>query len=176
MPSQAQAYPWVSTYPDMLDWNLDIPVHPVYDLLDATAQKFADRPAFDFLGKQYTWAEISDLVDKFAAGLQRDGLEKGMKVGLFLPNSPYFLISYYAVLKAGGTVVHFNPLYAEAELSHQIEDSETEIMITCDLKMLHEKMEKMLHATRLNKIVFCKFTDVLPFPKNVLLRLLRMWT
>lgn len=173
MPSQAQAYPWVSTYPDMLDWNLDIPVHPVYDLLDATAQKFADRPAFDFLGKQYTWAEISDLVDKFAAGLQRDGLEKGMKVGLFLPNSPYFLISYYAVLKAGGTVVHFNPLYAEAELSHQIEDSETEIMITCDLKMLHEKMEKMLHATRLNKIVFCKFTDVLPFPKNVLFSVLK---
>jgi long-chain acyl-CoA synthetase len=87
---------------------------------------------------------------------------------LFLPNSPYFLIAYYGILKAGASVVNFNPLYADRELSHQIADSETDMMVTVDLAMLYGKMEKMLGQTRLQKLILCRFTDILPFPKNIL--------
>ena len=55
-----------------------------------------------------------------------------------------FVICYYGVLRAGGTVVNYNPLYVERELAFQIEDSETEIMITMDLKILYSKVEAML--------------------------------
>ncbi len=144
---------------------------PVFELLDRTAEKYPQSAAFDFLGKKYTWLEIVVLANKFAAGLQSLGVGKGDKVGLFLPNTPYYLICYFGILKTGATVVNFNPLYAEAELSNQIEDSETRIMVTADLAMLHVKMEKMLHATRLEKLVMCRFTDILPFPKNFLFRL-----
>ncbi len=144
---------------------------PVFDMLDQTAAHYPQSGAFDFLGKKYTWSEIAALVDKFAAGLQSLGVGKGDKVGLFLPNTPYYLICYFGILKTGATVVNFNPLYAEAELSNQIEDSETRIMVTADLAMLHVKMDKMLHATRLEKLVMCRFTDILPFPKNILFRL-----
>ena len=85
---------------------------PVHDFLYETAQKFGARPAFDFFGKKWTWSDIRELVDRTAAGLQALGVGRGVKVGLLLPNSPYFLISYYAILRTGATVVNLNPLYA----------------------------------------------------------------
>src|SRR6185295_19687550 len=97
--------PWLQHYPAGIDWNMDLPVAPVFDFLYATAEKFGARPAFDFFGKKWTWNEIRDLVDRMAAGLQAQGVGRGVKVGLLLPNSPYYLVSYYAVLRAGGTVV-----------------------------------------------------------------------
>lgn len=161
-------YPWIGNYGCDLDWGMEIPVKPVFSLLDATVEATPDRIGLDFLGKEYSWGEIGKLTNKFAKGLQEMGVGKGTKVGLFLPNCPTFIIAYYAILKIGGTVVNFNPLYAEKELAHQIEDSETEIMISLDLTMLYDKMEKMLHSTRLEKIILCKFTNCLPFPKNFL--------
>ncbi len=170
---QKQDWPWLQTYPDAVPWDQEMPVKPVFEILEDTCQKYGDRPAFDFLGKGWRWAEMGGLVDRMAAGLQHMGVTKDTRVGLFLPNCPYFVIAYYAVMKAGGTVVNYNPLYAERELQNQIEDSGTSIMITLDLAMLYDKMHKMLHDTRLEKLVICSFTDILPFPKNLLFKLVK---
>ncbi|MCE7887696.1 MAG: long-chain fatty acid--CoA ligase [Alphaproteobacteria bacterium PRO2] len=163
-----QNHPWIENYDSGIDWNMKLEPRPVFALMDDAAKKYPNRPAFDFLGKKYNWSEISSLVNRFAAGLQRIGVKKGQKIGLFLPNSPYFLIAYYGILKAGASVVNFNPLYADRELNHQIADSETDMMVTVDLAMLYGKMEKMLGQTRLQKLILCRFTDILPFPKNIL--------
>jgi len=101
------------------------------------------------------------------------GVSKGTKVGIFLPNCPYFVIAYYALMRIGATVVNYNPLYAEKELATMIEDSDTDIMITADLELLFGKMNKMLTDTRLNHIIVCRFTDILPFPKNILFKLVK---
>ena len=161
-------YPWLKSYDEGVDWFMEIPVRPVFAMLDDTAKLYGDRPAFDFLGKKYNWREIFDLANRFAAGLQKQGIGKGYKVGLFLPNCPYYLIAYYGILKAGATVVNFNPLYAERELKHQIEDSETDFMVTTDLTLLHDKMLVMLAETRLQKMIVGRFTDILPWPQNIL--------
>lgn len=166
-------YPWENNYPDNADWNAEVPSYPVYEMLQKTAEKYGDYPAFDFLGFKQDWNEINSLVLRFAKGLQSIGVQKGTKVGIFLPNCPYFLIAYYALMKVGATAVNYNPLYAEKELANMIEDSETEVMITADLELLFGKMSKMLHDTRLNHIVVCSFTDILPFPKNVLFKLVK---
>jgi long-chain acyl-CoA synthetase len=113
------------------------------------------------------------LVDRAAAGLQALGVGEGTKVGLFLPNCPYFVICFFAVLKAGGTVVSYNPLYAEREIAHQIEDSETDLMVTLDLALLLPKLEPMLERTRLKAIVVGKMADLLPFPKKLLFPLVK---
>ncbi len=166
-------YPWLETYPKDMDWHCDIPEKTVFSMLDDVAAKYPQNPAFDFLGKKYNGLDILSLANKFAAGLQGLGVKKGDKVGLLLPNCPYYLIAYYGVLKAGGTVVNFNPLYAEKELVHQIEDSETDIMVTLDLAMMYDKMALMFPSTRLEKVILCKFTDILPFPKNILFPVLK---
>jgi long-chain acyl-CoA synthetase len=161
------AYPWLASYDQNVDWAMDLAVRPVYEMLDNTVARYGDRPAFDFLGKKYKWAQIGNLVDRFAAGLQSMGIGKGTHVGLFLPNCPYFLIAYYGVLKTGATVVNFNPLYAERELTHQITDSETDYMVTADLSLLYGKAQKMLESTRLKKLIMCRFAGALPFPQNI---------
>jgi len=171
--SKSQSYPWEKHYPAGIDWRMDIPVYPVYQMLDETAANHGEKPAFDFLGFKYNWNEINDLTKRFAKGMQDMGVKKGDKVGIFLPNCPYFVIAYYALMRLGATVVNYNPLYAEKELANMIEDSETDVMITADLDLLYGKMEKMLTDTRLNNIIVCRFTDILPFPKNMLFKLVK---
>src|ERR1700752_2604541 len=121
-----------SSYPPDIAWDAPLPVHPLPQFLDDTVARFPQRPAIDFLGRKYLYRELGELVSRAAAGLQALGVAKGARVGLFLPNCPYYVILYYAVLKAGGTVVNFNPLYVEAELRHQSEDAGVEIMATLD--------------------------------------------
>lgn len=166
-------YPWLANYPPKPDWHMQIQPELMTNIFDKTAAKKPDIQALDFMGKTYTWSDLSEAVNKFAAGLQSMDVKKGAKIGLFLPNCPLSIIAYYGILKAGATVVNFNPLYVHDELTHQIEDSETDIMVTLDLDMLYEKMEDMLSGTRLKKLIIGKFTDMLPFPKNLLFPLVK---
>jgi len=146
-----------------------IPTYPLYEILDNAARDYPDNKAMDFLGKTFTWAEMSAAVDCFARGLQDAEVKKGTKIGLCLPNCPQYVVAYYGALKAGMVVVNFNPLYAQDELEYQINDSQTEIMVTLDLKATYDKVGEMLSRTKtLKHIIVCRFTDVLPFPKNLL--------
>jgi len=163
-----QTYPWLKNYPPKPDWNMVIEPKSMLDVLQHTAETKPNAQAFDFMGDgtTHTWSQLIDLVNKFAKGLQELGVQKGDKIGLFLPNCVYVPIAYYGALKIGATVVNYNPLYAEAELRHQIEDSDTDIFVTLDLKLMTDKAVKMLSDTRLKKLIICPFIDVLPFPKN----------
>lgn len=164
--SDAPAYPWLKSYPDDVDWAAEISVKPMPALLDEAVARFAGRPFIDFLDRRYSFAEIGRLADRAAKGFQALGVGPGVKVGLHLPNCPYFVICYYGVLKAGGTVVNFNPLYTTPELAHQIVDSETDIMVTLDVVSLHEKLGPLAGASRLRHIVVCRLAEALPFPRN----------
>ena len=165
--------PWLASYPANVDWSAEFPAMPLWDLFAQAVDRFADRPCLDFLGRGWSYGQVGRLVDRAAAGLQALGVGAGSKVGLFLPNCPYFVICYFAVLKAGGTVVSYNPLYAEREIAHQIEDSKTDLMVTLDLELLLPKLEPMLAKTRLKAIIVGKMADILPFPKKLLFPLVR---
>ncbi len=149
-------------------WAAYLSDEPLFSIMDEAAARYGDRPCVNFLGKSYSYAEIGDLVNRAAHGFQQLGVAKGVKVGLFLPNTPYFVICYYAILKAGGTVVNFNPLYVEREIIQQIEDSETDIMVTLDLRQLYPKVAAILDTTRLKKVVYCRMNDILPPVKGLL--------
>ncbi len=166
-------HPWLKKYPNHVKWDVEIPEKPLFALLDDAVAKYPSNESMDFLGKTYTYTELGDMVTKAAAGFRELGVGKGVKVGLFLPNCPQFVISYFGILKAGGTVVNYSPLYSEDELLHQIEDSETDIMVTLSLKALYPKMATMLQKSRVKKLVVGALQDVLPFPKNLLFPLLK---
>jgi long-chain acyl-CoA synthetase len=166
-------YPWERHYPPDVDWHAPIVPAPLWGLLDDSAARFPDRPCLHFLGRSWTYRQTRALVDRAACGLQALGVVKGTRVGLFLPNTPYSVIVFYAVLKAGGTVVNFNPLYAEQEVIHQIDDSGTETMVTLDLAILYDKLKPHLDAGRLKRLVICSMAAILPFPKNWLFPLVR---
>ncbi len=146
------------------------------DLLQAAVHRWGSRPAMDFLGRRWSYRELGDLVERAARGLQDIGVGRGTKVGLCLPNTPYYVIFYYAVLRAGGTVVNFNPLYVERELSHQIADSGTTIMVVLDLEAVYRKVANVAAQTGLTRLVVCPMAAILPRAKAVLFRLFKRRT
>jgi long-chain acyl-CoA synthetase len=105
-------------------------------------------------------------VRKAARGLQDLGVEKGTRVGLCLPNTPYYVICYFAVLRVGGVVVNFNPLYTEREMAHLVEDSGAEVIITSDLVLSLPKIEPLIGRGALHRVVVCPFADALPAMKR----------
>ena len=167
------AYPWLKSYPKDVDWTMAAEPRPLFSLIETAAAEHPERPCTNFLGHSLTYREIADLVDRAAAGLQALGVVKGTKVGLFLPNSPTFIVYYFAVLKAGGVVVNYNPLYSLDELTFQVKDSETELMVTLDLKVLFEKVERLLTDKVLKGAVVCSFPALLPATKAVLFKLFK---
>jgi long-chain acyl-CoA synthetase len=143
------------------------------DLLDATVARHPDWTAIDFLGRTWSYGEIGALVERAARGLQDQGLRPGDRFGLCLPNSPYFVILYFAVLRIGGIVVNFNPLYVERELEHQIRDSGTRMMAVPDLAAIHGKVLNVAEATGLDRIIVCPMTGILPFAMGLGFRFLK---
>ena len=164
---------WLRHYPEGVDWNAEIPEKPLFALLDEAVSRFGDRPALDFLDRKYSYRELGGLVERAARGFQELGVGRGVKAGLFLPNCPQFVIAFYGILKAGGTVVNYSPLYAEQELLDQIEDSHTDLMVTLNLTALYPKARAMLEQSRVKKLVIGTMPEVLPFPKNLLYPLLK---
>lgn len=151
----------------------EIPLRFMPDLLARSVERWPSRPCIDFLGAKWTYAQIGDLVDRATAGFQRLGVRRGTRVGLCLPNTPYYVICWYAVLKAGGVVVNFNPLYVDRELQTQVRDSGTEIMVTMDLRVMYPKVEALRTTTDLRTIVVCPMARILPWPKSWLFRLFK---
>jgi long-chain acyl-CoA synthetase len=167
------AQPWLARYPAHVDWHQRIAAAPVHKLLDDAVARHGGKPCTRFLGRTLTYREIGALVDRTAAGLQALGVGKDTRVGLLMPNCPAFIVYYFAVLKAGATVVNYDPLYTHHELSDQVRDSGTSLMVTLDLAALFDKIEPLLREGTLARAIVASFAGLLPRGKSVLFKLLR---
>lgn len=168
-----RARPWLTSYPPGLSWTAEFEPGLVHSLLDAAVERYGSRTCTYFEGKTLSYEEIGALSDRAAKGLAALGVREGVRVGLLLPNSPTYLIYYFGVLKAGGTVVNFNPLYSVEEIAFQVRDSGTEIMVTLDLQLLFKKVEPLLADGTLARAVVADFASLLPRLKQIGLLLTR---
>lgn len=166
-------FPWQKCYPEGVKWDDEFEGKPHFLLLEQAVKSYSSLICTTFLGKSLTYQEIGERADKLAAGLQEMGIGKGDKVGLFLPNSPTYVYFYFAILKAGATVVNYNPLYTVEELDFQVRNSETSHMVTLDLKLLFEKCEALMVNGALSKTIVASFAELLPPVKSLLFRTLK---
>ena len=153
--------------------DFDFSPAPVGDILDQAVRRFGPRPAMDFFGQRTSYAQLGRLVERAAAGLQGLGAGPGVNVGLCLPNCPYFVVMYYAILKAGGTVVNFNPLYTAHEIQAQVRDAQVQIIVSLDLAMIHDKIAPLAETGVLRHVVVCSMAAALPWHKGILFRLFK---
>jgi long-chain acyl-CoA synthetase len=170
---QADLRPWERSYPAGLSWAEPVLQEPLFCALDRAVADYGPRPCLDFLGRPYSYAEVGDLVARAAKGLQELGVMKGTRVALFLPNTPYYVICYFAVMKLGGIVVNVNPLYAEEEVHELLADSGAEFAVTLDLKLLLPKLVSALGAGEtkkgaLRKVIVGTMGEILRFPTRQL--------
>ena len=165
--SDAPPRPWLDHYPADVDWFEPVPVAPLHQLLADAGARYGDRPAFDFLGRRTTWAEAAAAAERVAAGLQGLGWGRGTRIGLLLPNCPAYPILFFGALRAGLTVVNFNPLYTPRELEAQARDAGIVAMATLDLAALYSKAVVLLQAGVIGRIIVCPFVPMLPAAKRL---------
>ena len=164
---------WSRDYRHPTPW--DHPFEPLSlpEMLAASVRKNDTAPMLDFMGRRFSYAEVSDAVARVARGLQLRGIGKGSRVGLFLPNVPHYVAAYYGALAAGATVVNFSPLYTIAELEAQVEDSGTDTLVTISASALLPTALAVLEGSSLRQLIVGSIAGGLPAAKSVLYRLFK---
>ena len=167
----AATEPWRAHYAHPCAWDQSFaPLSLTAMFLDA-ASRWPRQPLVDFLGRRFTYAQLASEARRFAAGLLLLGIQRGDRVGLFLPNVPIYVPAYYGALMAGAVVVNFSPLYTAQELEAQVADSGTRLMVTLDSVTLLPKAMEVLQNSALERLVVGRLATMPPVWKGVALRL-----
>jgi long-chain acyl-CoA synthetase len=161
------AQPWIKSYPKGVRPDVPLDISSLESVLEQAAKRFGDRAALQFMDKPMSYAELNALANRAAAGFQKLGVKPGVHVGLYLPNTPHYVIAFFGVLKAGGTVVNYSPLDALHALEFKVRDSETDLLVTVDLASTYPQAEKLLETTRLKAVVVGAFVEFASAPDAV---------
>ncbi len=163
--------PWRAHYVHPCAWDQAFAPLSMPALFAQSVAANGSRPLVDFIGRQFSYAALYAEAQAFAAGLQRLGIAKGDRVGLYLPNVPIYVSAYYGAMIAGATVVNFSPLYTIDELAAQVADSGTRLLVTVDVASLLPTALKVLQGSALETLVVGSLAEMLPWLKGVGLRL-----
>jgi long-chain acyl-CoA synthetase len=159
--------PWFATWRAGVPKTLEpFPEDSVYSMLANAAGRFPDSVALAFLGAHVTFRGLVSEVDRFSAVLAGLDVKKGDRVGLLLPNSPQYVIAWYATVRLGAIAVGNNPLYTQRELLHQVNDASLRLMVVLD--QLYPQWAAIAPETGVEEVLVTKLTDYMRFPLNVL--------
>lgn len=149
---------WLSSYPAGVPSDIDPGVYrSLVALMEESFQKYAQRVAYNFMDKDFSYADIDQASRAFAAYLQSLGLAKGDRVALMMPNVPQYPIAVAGVLRAGMVVVNVNPMYTPRELEHQLKDSGAKVIVI--IENFATTLEKCIAATPVQHVVLCAMGD-----------------
>ncbi|NTV42322.1 MAG: long-chain fatty acid--CoA ligase [Syntrophobacteraceae bacterium] len=125
--------PWLKSYklgPYRLDPSLaPLPHVPVYKFLYDSAEKFPNQTAVLFQGRKITYSEVCLQVDQLSTALAALGVKKGDRVCIFLPNCTEFILSDWAIMRAGAVVVPTSVLRSDEGLLHELKTSASKVIL-----------------------------------------------
>jgi long-chain acyl-CoA synthetase len=145
--------PWVKNYDKGVPATIEYPKGPVFQFLEQSARKYPDRACTIFKGAVVTYKEMNDITDRIAGALVTMGVKKGDRVGIFMPNTPQFVMAY-------GVVVATNPLYTAPEIEHQANDAGVEIMFV--MTNFYKTMKAAQPKTKIKKLIVTNIKETLP--------------
>lgn len=134
---------------------------PVFEYLRIHAGQTPEKPAIINYGREISYRELDESSDRFANYLIQLGLQKGDRVGLFLGNSPQYVVAHFGIQKMGGIVCPCSPLFKEMELKYEVNNAGMKCLVTMDLFMPIVNNVKDEMPT-LKSIVSTNFNDYLP--------------
>lgn len=142
---------WLKSYEPGVPHSIEYPEISLYEMFQETVKQYSDLPALSFMGHEITYAGLQSQVEELAAALEGLGVKKGDRVAIHLPNCPQFPIAFYAALSLGAIAIPCNPMYVARELTHQLNDSETETIIT--LTSFYKMIKELQPKTTLKNII-----------------------
>lgn len=148
---------WKEEYPENVPHEIEIPDISLVDLVLEKMEEHGDRTSLHYRDKKYSFEELNNSAGKLSSGLEELGVGKGDIVGLYMGNSPEWVISYHGVLRTGAAVTGISPLFVPREISYQLSDSEAETVI------LHENyypnLEEIIDETDVKKVIIASEND-----------------
>ena len=170
--SEAQADKrWLKNYDRHLGQTLNYETKTFVEKFREVVEKYPEKTALIYMGKQLTFREIDQLSNQVAHFLIQNGLKPDDVVGLHLPNVPAHYISVVGIQKAGCVSTGLSPLLTPAELVHQIRDSRTKMIFTIDV--LFGKIAEIADKIDTASVVVTEIADFLPGVKRFLGKLLK---
>ena len=172
--------PWLKSYDAGMATSLDVPDIPLHQLLKNTRARVphhtalitpADLPVLGRVSKAMTYEELDRASDALAAALVDMGLKKSDRVAIVMPNSVAFVISFYAILKAGGVVAATNPTYPAEKMAQQINDSDAEFALT--MTLFYDLVKQVQPRTRVKTVVVANIKEYLPAIAKLLFTIAR---
>ena len=158
--ASASAKPWLASYPDVVKHEIEpITDASIGDMMVRSCATFAARPAFTSMGKTLTFSQLEEHSRHLAAYLQAQGLAKGARVAVMMPNVLQYPVTMMAVLRAGYTVVNVNPLYTPRELEHQLKDSGAEAIVI--LENFATTLQAVVKNTQVKHVIVAAMGDML---------------
>ena len=158
---------WLKHYPAGVPATINVDQYPsLVALMEESFKKYGDLPAYKFMGKTMTFAQVDEASRAMAAYLQSLGLVRGDRVALMLPNVPQYPVAIAAVLRAGFVVVNVNPLYTPRELEHQLKDSGAKAIII--IENFATTLQQCIGSVPTKKIIITALGDMLGFPKSLI--------
>ncbi len=164
--------PWLSHYDEGVPATLQpYPRKTLVDVVSETARLRPGHPALIFKGEHISYGEVEARSDALAAALVAQGIKKGDRVAILMPNCPQYVIAELAIWKAGGIVASVNPLYTEPELEHALKEcgAETAIVLT----LFYNKVKSVQARTPLKRVIATNIREYLPKVMMVLFMLLK---
>ncbi|KGM39089.1 long-chain fatty acid--CoA ligase [Aquabacterium sp. NJ1] len=151
---------WLSSYVKGVPHDIDPNKYSsLGQYFDECINKYRNRPGFVSIGTEMSYDRLDRLVNAFAGWLQSQGVKKGDRVSIMLPNTFQYPICLFAVLKIGAVVVNVNPLYTARELNHQLKDSGAETIIV--METFAKTLQDALAGTKVKRIVLTQIGDLL---------------
>ncbi|NCC34920.1 MAG: long-chain fatty acid--CoA ligase, partial [Chloroflexia bacterium] len=171
--------PWLAAYEQGVAPTLTYPQQTLGDLLRETARRYPEHTATNFIlkymlgghftvGGKLSYKELDTLVDRMATALYQLGVRKGERVGLMLPNSPHYLIAFFAAMRIGAVVVNINPVYTSRELQHQLADADAETIVL--LNLFWPRLREIRPETSVKRVIVAHVFDTLAFPSRLLVK------
>jgi long-chain acyl-CoA synthetase len=141
---------------------------PLFSLLDDTAEKYPDLVYTIFEGATRTFTQVRDTANRIAGFLASRGIEKGDRVGIFMPNIPHYPPALFGILKAGAAAVTCNPLYKTNELNYQLKDVGAKAVFVMDHPEFYQTAAKAIEGTDVDTVVICSVKSQLPVLKGLI--------
>ena len=162
--------PWLKNYDENVPATLEYEEKTFTEKFQETVEKYADKVAIIYVGREFTYRELDDLSNQLAAYLIKSGLKPDDVVGLHMPNIPANYISIIAVQKAGCISTGLSPLLTPPEMEHQINDAKLKAVISTDI--LFDKIAEVADKTDFSTAIVTEIGEFLGF-KKVLGKLLK---
>ena len=158
---------WLKQYPAGVPEQIDLSQYAsLTALIEEAFKKYAALSAYKFMGKSFSFGLVDEQSRAFAAYLQSQGLEKGDRVAIMMPNVPQYPIAVAGILRAGLVVVNVNPLYTPRELEHQLKDSGAKAIVI--IENFAATLQACYAAVPTQKVILASLGEMLGFPKGLI--------